>query len=452
MDYSNLTFEDDKLERKTFVKNIMNIVDKWDGIKHENNSLVMSLDSPWGSGKSYLLNMWKNWLISNEQTKEKYYVTYYNAWENDDCDNAFIPLVYKLQEMDLYKDDNKMILNLKKRSKEFLKMCGVAILKDTIKKAIGDETSNIVMKDIDDGIDNAAKKDVKDFFDKYRTYVFKKQEFKDALVNLIPDVKDGKLIVFVDEIDRCRPTFAIQTLEIIKHYFNIKNIVFIFAIDLQQLAYSIQTMYGNGMDSAGYLRRFFDINIKIPAINTKQYVQLILKDKIKELNISQKFINVASNIYEKLNLSLRDIDKITNNFIIFCFYYKDVIRYTDLRVDNLNEIMEIYLYFITLKYKYPDIYTLILRDRFRAYDSIGTLTDREESHEKVLESKYFISNNISKLLNTIQGGRGQRIDSILIPNNSMKIMEINCDNISFAGHIEKTIEMFAEIPLMQELK
>lgn len=439
MDYSNLTFEDDKLERKAFVKNIMNIVDKWNDIEHENNSLVMSLDSPWGSGKSYLLNMWKNWLVRDINFNQKYYVNYYNAWENDDCDNAFVPLVYKLQQMDLYEDNNKMILNLKERSKEFLKTCGVAILKDTIKKAIGNETSTIIMKGIDDGIDNSSKKEVKDFFDKYRTYVSKKKEFKKELVNLIPDAKGGKLIVFVDELDRCRPTFAIETLEVIKHYFNIKDIVFIFAIDLQQLGYSIQTMYGNGMDSAGYLRRFFDINIKIPGININQYVGLILKDKVKELNVTLKFVEIASNIYEKLDLSIRDMDKITNNFIIFCFYYSVIIESMRSRGFQTNNILEIYLYFITLKYKYPDIYNLILREGFVAYDN-------EPKTMQVLEKKYFVSDNITKLLRYIQLGLAQKKDKYFMENDKYTVLEVNYSDASFSQHIEKTIEMFTEIP------
>jgi predicted KAP-like P-loop ATPase len=62
----------------------------------------------------------------------------------------------------------------------------------------------------------------------------------------------------VDELDRCRPTYAIQTLELVKHLFNVPGLIFIFALDIEQLSHSVQTVYGQNMDAQGYLCRFFD--------------------------------------------------------------------------------------------------------------------------------------------------------------------------------------------------
>ena len=60
--------------------------------------------------------MWKNWLLSEENADKNYCITYYNAWENDDNDNAFIPLVYKLQDLESYREDD-ISENLKEISK-----------------------------------------------------------------------------------------------------------------------------------------------------------------------------------------------------------------------------------------------------------------------------------------------------------------------------------------------
>lgn len=429
MEYTNLNFDDDLLERKTFVKNLMQVINEWDQLTHENDALVISVDATWGAGKSYLLNMWKNWLISEENSGENYGVAYYNAWENDDCDNAFIPLVYKLQQMDVYKENISLADNVKLRSGSFLKSCGVALLKDGIKKAIGEETANLIGA----GIDGAVESNVESFFEQYSKYIDEKERFRNALFNLIPD--NGKLIVFVDELDRCRPTFAIETLEIIKHYFNIQNIVFIFAIDLEQLSHSIATMYGDGMDSAGYLRRFFDFNINIPSGDIKQYVSTILKTNIDKMGYSDTFLDTVANVYIKLKLSLRDIDKITNNFIVFCLYYKHIIE--ERRLQQPSEIantLEVYLYFMTLKYKYPGTYNTILKQEFVAYDNAPV-------NWTVLELKYFISTNINKILKEMQTGGAQRKDNSLIMNYGLN--EVNSDGVSFAEHIERTLEMFS---------
>ena len=54
-----------------------------------------------------------------------------------------------------------------------------------------------------------------------------------------------RLLIFIDELDRCRPTFAIETLEVVKHFFNVPNVVFVFSLDMNQLQKSIKTIYGD---------------------------------------------------------------------------------------------------------------------------------------------------------------------------------------------------------------
>lgn len=428
MEYEDLSFDDDALDRKQFVINTMRIIEEWDKLKHENKSLVLAIDSPWGTGKSYLLNMWKNWLLSEEQADKNYAVAYYNAWEEDDSENAFIPLVFKLQQLEIYGKNKELAEVIAKKSKVFLESCAIALVKDGVKKVIGEETAKIITS----GIDGAEKAKTDYFFKKYETMRKEKNKFKEALIDLVPE--NGKLIVLVDELDRCRPNFAIKTLEIIKHYFNINNIVFIFAVDLEQLAHSISTMYGIGMDSAGYLRRFFDFNIKIPLGDTKKYVGYNLKSAINTINFPQYTIDTIVNIYSKLNLSLRDIDKITNNFMVFYLYYKQHLsNESSANAEIIKKRVELYLYFMVLKYKYPETYNLILKQDYISYDN-------SPQNWPVLELKYFVSKYISEILKKMQTGTAREKNNDLIIQYG--IIDINSES-SFAEHIEKTIEMFS---------
>lgn len=423
MDYKSLNFKDhDMLNRKKFVENIMNIIKSYEKIEGESDSLVLAIDSPWGTGKSFLINMWKNLLLSSEYSNEKYAVVVYNAWENDDSDNAFIPLVYNLQNLSVYSEDETFLLQVEEKSKEFLKKCGIAFLKDSIKKYIGEETANI----INAGIEGASEKNVAPFFKKYESFLGQKNNFKDALLNLTPE--NGKLIVFIDELDRCKPDFAIKTLEIIKHYFDIKNIVFIFCVDAEQLAYSISTMYGANMDSCGYLRRFFDINIKIPSPDRYIYIKNILEHLPLENFLDADFYKTIAEMSFKLNLTLRDVNKILNNFFVFCLYYKDYMLNP-----KINIALEIYLYFIILKYKKPEIYDLILNQDYIAYDN-------SPKNWTVLDIKYFVTSNISEVLKELQIGRARdcRLDII----QKYGLFEYGTEELSFSKHIQNTVEMF----------
>ena len=90
------------------------------------------------------------------------------------------------------------------------------------------------------------------------------------------------MIFFIDELDRCRPNFAIELLEVIKHLFYIDNFIFIISIDKDQLSYSIANIYGHNMDTEGYLRRFFDLDYTLPRISSKEYIDLISDDIFKD--------------------------------------------------------------------------------------------------------------------------------------------------------------------------
>lgn len=80
-------------------------------------------------------------------------------------------------------------------------------------------------------------------------------DFKESLEGIVSNQR--KIVIIIDELDRCKPTFAVQLLEIVKHLFDIKGITFIFMLDIEQLSYLIKTIYGQEMAAAGYLCRFF---------------------------------------------------------------------------------------------------------------------------------------------------------------------------------------------------
>ena len=94
--------------------------------------------------------------------------------------------------------------------------------------------------------------------------------------------QDNPLIIAIDELDRCRPSYAVELLEVVKHFFAVTNIVFVLAIDKSQLSHAIQAIYGSNFDSVGYLRRFIDLDFRLPDPDRHEFInQLMINTGIK---------------------------------------------------------------------------------------------------------------------------------------------------------------------------
>ena len=97
------------------------------------------------------------------------------------------------------------------------------------------------------------------------------------------------LIVVIDELDRCRPSYAVELLEVSKHLFSVENIVFVLAVNRSELGHSIKALYGSGFDAEGYLRRFFDVDFRLPEPERDAFIDAMLdaiqiKDYFSRMN------------------------------------------------------------------------------------------------------------------------------------------------------------------------
>lgn len=119
-----------------------------------------------------------------------------------------------------------------------------------------------------------------------------KEKFNSTLSKLAP--AHGKLLIFVDELDRCKPTYAVKLLERIKHYFSNQNVSFIFSVDLDQLQHTIKHYYGSNFAGYEYLDRFFDLVINLPEPDMDKYFANT-KDILK---VAELFNNDTHNYYQ----------------------------------------------------------------------------------------------------------------------------------------------------------
>ena len=133
--------------------------------------------------------------------------------------------------------------------------------------------------------------------------------------------ENPKPIVFIiDELDRCRPTFAIELLERVKHIFSqVPGIIFVFGLNRAELTKSVQSVYGD-IDADIYLRRFFDHRFTLPTPSIEEFSNsLFEKLRIDELlkrsthNMTHLrvdgFRQAMIGIWRAFGLSLRDIEQ-----------------------------------------------------------------------------------------------------------------------------------------------
>lgn len=109
--------------------------------------------------------------------------------------------------------------------------------------------------------------------------------FRDKLQNIQKKLKK-KIIIFIDELDRCHPMYTIKTLEVIKHFFGIPNIVFVLAVDKSQIEHSVRTIFGmNQGTENGYLRKFIDVEFELPEPNQSDFINYNLDKIWDKINI-----------------------------------------------------------------------------------------------------------------------------------------------------------------------
>lgn len=144
-----------------------------------------------------------------------------------------------------------------------------------------------------------------------------KDKLRVQLTELADEIKNQSnnqpLVFIIDELDRCRPTYAIELLERVKHLFNIPNMIFVFGMNHDDLCASIKSIHGE-IDADVYLRRFFDIEFRLSDIEPDDFCKhLIVKHKLDPFFRAH---NLSSDLFRELfatlsscfGFSLRDME------------------------------------------------------------------------------------------------------------------------------------------------
>ena len=305
-------FKFDQLERQPLVSFLSELVGRLNG------PFVMALDSPFGTGKTTLVNM-----LMEDLKREGHRCTYFNAWKVDYATDPLVALVSSIDHID--PGTEAANARYRKRLKK-IKNLTTAIAKPILIATGKGLTSGVLdlnefFKEISSGRTTNTDLDIVDEFNQERELLDSFREELTKAVKLLPTANEKtNLVIFVDELDRCRPTFAIHFLERIKHLFDIPEIVFILSIDKKQIEASIKAVYGAEINATEYLRRFFNLEYGIPTADTQLYTNSLITrfglDPIfEERNHSafrydrKHFVEFFNYLATAIGLSLRAIER-----------------------------------------------------------------------------------------------------------------------------------------------
>ena len=247
---SKSPFDGDLLSREQVANVLHSIVNAF------SSGCVISVNGKWGTGKSTFLSMWEAYMQKND-----YNIIHFNAWEND---NISDPLLAIIAEFEQIKGENTQTWNnLVENCSRLTLSILPSIIAAFLEHKTGLNIKELVEKGLDESV-NIIKQSISSYKEQKNTI----KAFKESLLQYVNQCrsKSNKPVLFViDELDRCNPTFAVKTLERIKHLFEIDNVVYIIAIDEQQLCHSIRGFFGSEQfDARDYLRRFIKFQYDLP--------------------------------------------------------------------------------------------------------------------------------------------------------------------------------------------
>ncbi len=268
----------------------------------ENECYSVALNGAWGSGKTFfvkqvklILDAYNPQTIIEEEKRtqiieavpselsipDSYTSVYYDAWANDHHEDPILSLIYATissGQSDFSPSNQRSICD-----------------------SVGAIANALTMRDMASVLKSLqgtnCMKQIKEKAD-LRNLV---SDFVDALV----EEHGNRLIFFIDELDRCKPDYALYFLERIKHYFDDDRVTFVFSINLSQLQWMVKKYYGQGFDATRYLDKFFDLHITIPDVDYNKFLSARLS-----LNTSDsRYMAICAQTINYFHFSLREVER-----------------------------------------------------------------------------------------------------------------------------------------------
>lgn len=340
---TDYTFEEhDSLGRKNFANFLYKLIENQQNYRRDTESAgyTIAIDAAYGAGKTYFLKMFQSMV----KAEGKYQTVYYNAWEHDLYEDAFTPILSLIASDDAFvvAAEDQDHSGVKEKVRSFVGHAAPTIIHSLV-RAVAPGT-------LADGAAAGLGHLIEKWGDaQCDAYTQLEKSLEDMKAALQKATRNNPLIFIIDELDRCSPTFAIKTLEVVKHLLNVDGVTFVMAVDMRQLCAATRNFFGQTMDAEGYLCKIFDYMTVMPVPDVRAYIhtQILAIDPLLAHMYDPLFRFITAVLTEEA-ISLRMIDTLLSAYRILRDYLLTAYHHDD--ADAL------YFYCLFLKFCHPDLF------------------------------------------------------------------------------------------------
>ena len=331
----------DEFKRKPIAENIIRLLTSPIDLS------PMVIDGGWGTGKTEFC---QKLIRLMQQQHPDYQPVYIDAFRSDHSGEPLLALLAEIiKTCTPPKDsDEKLIEEHKDRIRRITKAAGF-LMKTVAKAAVGhvlkqntddlaEELQQIMNDDqeadsLAETVTDAAATIASHTIDATVEALLKEQiEAEKNLETLKACLKelaaDKPIILFIDELDRCRPDYAVDMLEVIKHVFDIENVKVVLVTNTKQLRAAINHRYGAEVDAQKYLDKFLKYNFALPdkvVAQTEQdrvwvsiyHFERLIKDSGIEGGSGYGVMECINEMIRRNNLSLRETERLVRFLEIY---------------------------------------------------------------------------------------------------------------------------------------
>lgn len=299
-------FDDDVLEGRATSKQLSELVERIE------DPIVMALDDKWGSGKTFFLKRW----VAAHTTENNGRATtvYFDAFENDYLTDPLVSIITAVSD----RLPDAQAATVKKWKSVTAKLAkpalGIALSVATFgAKQYLDEIGDVIA----DAASGEAKDATQDLWDIEKDRKEAMGDFR-SLLSELTQKTEAPIVIVVDELDRCRPDYALTVLEIIKHFFSAPKVHLILGINGKALESSVKARYGADIDAERYLRKFINVSFSLPRMVGERgevdvvakYASNLICDMKLPQRVSDRCVSILRCVTKSRDVSLRDVGKV----------------------------------------------------------------------------------------------------------------------------------------------
>lgn len=383
---SSKPFDGDLLGRKQLADRLTGFIERLQ------EGCVFAIDAPWGEGKTWFAKNWQS-LLNAQQFGN----VYIDAFKFDYIEDPFLMLYSEvLSEIGKEPAAKKKIISAgRKVAKAILPATAKTLVNLGGRALLGSANLSEDLKnageEFDKGLSDVIEKHIEKRLNEFESEKKSVDGFATVLCELAKN-RGKPLVVIIDELDRCRPDFAIKTIERIKHFFDVPGIVFVLLLNRTQFESYVCGVYGSSVGASEYLGKFVQFWLKLPKTlslderrpgHNQTYCHHLSHRFGLEEHIG--FRNAFALLATLMNLSLRDLER----------------GYTLLSLGQPmdKECSALVAWPIVLKLSKPDVFNGVVSGDSKAHSTALSLINGLIGNNKNLEVQHVVFTVMAELHN-----------------------------------------------------